>query len=117
MFRAGVRLVVGGGCHAGPMSSYYWQCDTCHVQGPGMWSMEDAKSDFAHHHAAHHHGHLIAYVNDSRSGEHGTSYYWQCDDCHVHSSYRFDSMDEARADRSYQPAHSHHHIALVVDAS
>jgi hypothetical protein len=97
------------------MSKYYWQCDTCHIESAFLWSMDEARSDYAHH-SGQHHGHLVAFVNDSSDTD-GTTYYWQCDDCHVHSHYKFESMDEARADRSYHPAHSHHQIALVVDAS
>ena len=107
------------------MSSYYWQCDSCHVQGYHLSSMDEAKDDFAHH-SAQHHGHHVAFVNDASEGggdpygygggHHAASYYWQCDDCHVRSN-AFDSMEEAKADKSYQPAHSHHHLAYVVDAS
>jgi hypothetical protein len=46
-----------------------------------------------------------------------STFYWQCDTCHVQSSRRFGSMQEAQADRSYESKHSHHQIAYVADAS
>ncbi|HZN73549.1 MAG TPA: hypothetical protein VFC00_17905 [Micromonosporaceae bacterium] len=110
--------VLGGMLHAMSHVEIYWQCDDCHTRSANKyWSVEDAKSDPAietHKRQQPHHTHH-AFVADA-SDDDGTTFYWQCDTCHM-QGMEHTSMSDARADKSYQPIHNGHQISLVANAS